>query len=157
MTLREKLMHYTNDLGDVDLKQEAIATIEHIAQYMGEDELLHHSRPLALAYLALTEDASAPVVHGRLIDADAILKADENSDKALVLGSGKALEIAYALLKKKVADASTVDAVIVTRCRDCKHLVAVNVNGKGIPTCRVSGMEVAPDEFCSRGEKGRRC
>lgn len=47
-------------------------------------------------------------------------------------------------------------AVPVVRCKDCKHLVAVNVNGKGIPTCRVSGMEVAPDEFCSRGEKGRR-
>ena len=62
MGLREKLIHYTNDLGGVDLKQEAIATIEHIAQYMDEDELLHHSRPLALAYLALTEDASAPVV-----------------------------------------------------------------------------------------------
>ena len=61
MRLREKLMHYTNNLGDVDLKQEAIATIEHIAQYMDEDELLHHSRPLALAYLALTEDASVPV------------------------------------------------------------------------------------------------
>ena len=65
MRLREKLIHYTNDLGDVDLKQEAIATIEHIAQYMDEDELLHHSRPLALAYLALTEDASVPVVYGR--------------------------------------------------------------------------------------------
>lgn len=62
MRLREKLIHYTNGLGDVDLKQEVIATIEHIAQYMDEDELLHHSRPLALAYLALTEDASAPVV-----------------------------------------------------------------------------------------------
>ena len=61
MGLREKLIHYTNDLSDVDLKQEAIATIEHIAQYMDEDELLHHSRPLALAYLALTEDASVPV------------------------------------------------------------------------------------------------
>lgn len=52
----------------------------------------------------------------------------------------------------KTVDSST----SVTRCKDCKHLVAVNVNGKGIPTCRVSGMEVAPDEFCSRGEKGRR-
>lgn len=63
MTLREKLMHYTHDLDcGVDLKQEAIATIEHIAQYMDEDELLHHSRPLALAYLALTEDDSMPVV-----------------------------------------------------------------------------------------------
>lgn len=48
------------------------------------------------------------------------------------------------------------DAVPVVRCMDCKQLVSVNVNGKGIPTCRVSGMEVAPDEFCSRGEKGRR-
>lgn len=62
MTLREKLMPYTNGLDDVDLKQEAIATIEHIAQYMDEDELLHHSRPLAIAYLALTEDASVPVI-----------------------------------------------------------------------------------------------
>lgn len=55
-----------------------------------------------------------------------------------------------------IEKAPIVDAVVVTRCKDCKHLVAVNVNGKGIPTCRVSGMEVAPDEFCSRGEKGRR-
>lgn len=45
----------------------------------------------------------------------------------------------------------------IARCKDCKHLVAVNVKGKGIPTCRMSGMEVAPAEFCSRGEKGRRC
>ena len=66
MALREKLMHYTHDLDcGVDLKQEAIASIEHIAQYMDEDELLHHSRPLALAYLALTEDDSVPVVHGK--------------------------------------------------------------------------------------------
>lgn len=65
MRLREKLMHYTDDLDcDVDLKQEAIATIEHIVQYMNEDELLYHSRPLALAYLALTEDDSVPLVHG---------------------------------------------------------------------------------------------
>ena len=48
------------------------------------------------------------------------------------------------------------DVAPVVRCKDCKHLVAVNVNGKGIPTCRVSGMKVAPDEFCRRGEKGRR-
>ena len=68
MTLREKLMHYTHDLDcGVDLKQEAIATIEHIAQYMDEDELLHHSRPLALAYLALTEDDSVPVTRGRWV------------------------------------------------------------------------------------------
>mgnify|MGYP004661731399 CR=1 FL=1 len=68
--LREKLMHYTDDLSeDVDLKQEAIATIEQAAQYMTEDELLHHSRALALAYLALTDAADvAPVVHGHWIE-----------------------------------------------------------------------------------------
>lgn len=76
MTLREKLMHYTNDLGDVDLKQEVIATIEHIAQYMDEDELLHHSRPLAIAYLALTEDDSTPVV--RCKDCASGMKSDDN-------------------------------------------------------------------------------
>lgn len=69
MTLREKLMHYTHDLDcGLDLKQEAITTIEHIAQYMDEDELLHHSRPLAIAYLALTENTSVPVVHGQKIE-----------------------------------------------------------------------------------------
>lgn len=62
--LRNELMHYTNDLTDgVDLKAEAVAVIEQIAQYMEKDVLLHHSRPLALAYLALTEDVdSVPVV-----------------------------------------------------------------------------------------------
>lgn len=68
MTLREKLMHYTYDLDCCsNLKQEAITAIEDIAQYMDEDELLHHSRPLAIAYLALTEDVSAPVVHGQWV------------------------------------------------------------------------------------------
>lgn len=71
--LREKLLHYTDDLSeDVDLRQEAIATIEQAAQYMEEDVLLHHSRALALAYLALTDAADvAPVVHGRWIEKSA--------------------------------------------------------------------------------------
>ena len=62
--LRNELMHYTNDLLDgADLKAEAVAVIEHIAQYMEKDVLLNHSRPLALAYLALTEEVdSVPVV-----------------------------------------------------------------------------------------------
>ena len=93
----------------------------------------------------------------RLIDADAILKADENSDKALVLGSGKALEIAYALLKKKVSDAPTVDAVVVTQCKDCKHLCVWN--RKDIYAfCPKTNIVFLPFEldtrtfFCSFGE-----
>lgn len=67
--LRNELMHYTNDLSDgADLKAEAVACIEQIAQYMTKEALLHHSRPLALAYLALTEEVdSVPVVHGRWV------------------------------------------------------------------------------------------
>lgn len=85
----------------------------------------------------------------RLIDADAVMdKACEN------LRAGDVLD---RIPPSFIDNAPTVDAVQVVRCKDCKHLVAVNVNGKGIPTCRMSGMEVAPAEFCSRGEKGRRC
>lgn len=94
----------------------------------------------------------------RLIDGDAILKANENSDKALVLGSGKALEIAYALLKKKVEDAPTVDAVVVTRCKDCKHLCVWN--RKDIYAfCPKTNIVFLPFDkdtrtfFCSLGER----
>ena len=93
----------------------------------------------------------------RLIDADGILKADENSDKALVLGSGKSLEIAYALLKKKVEDAPTVDAVVVTRCKDCKHKgwVQEPCHGKSVDYCRVWDCTLRNLEttFCSYGER----
>lgn len=93
----------------------------------------------------------------RLIDADAILKADENSDKALVLGSGKTLEIAYALLKKKVADAPTVDAVIVTRCKNCKHKgwVQEPCHGRSVDYCKVWDCTLRNLEttFCSYGER----
>ena len=92
----------------------------------------------------------------RLIDADWVddhLKPYEQSDEEWSVTGGTALR----LIHNAVDNAPTVDAVVVTRCKDCKHLVAVNVNGKGIPTCRMSGMEVAQAEFCSRGEKGRRC
>ena len=86
----------------------------------------------------------------RLIDGDEILKADENSDKALVLGSGKTLEIAYALLKKKVADAPTVDAVPVVRCKDCKDW---GPGTGGIPICWETYEPMPPDGFCSYGER----
>lgn len=93
----------------------------------------------------------------RLIDGDEILKADEKSDKALVLGSGKSLEIAYALLKKKVEDAPTVDAVVVTRCKDCKHKgwVQEPCHGKSVDYCKVWDCTLRNLEttFCSYGER----
>lgn len=59
-SLREKLMHYNeNDLSGEKLKQDAIMSIEDILRYRSEDELLHHSRTLAIAYLALTEEGES--------------------------------------------------------------------------------------------------
>lgn len=43
-------------------------------------------------------------------------------------------------------------AVVVTRCKNCKHLVNATVNDNGFLICDVSDMEIAPDDFCSYGE-----
>lgn len=83
----------------------------------------------------------------RLVDADAILKADENSDKALVLGSGKSLEIAYALLKKKVEDAPTVDAEDVVRCKDCYQSVVIG----DVLYCTYWSKDTDENGYCHEG------
>ena len=51
-----------------------------------------------------------------------------------------------------VAAAPTVDAVVVTRCKDCEYLVNAKVNANGFLICDISGMEITPDDFCSYGE-----
>ena len=47
----------------------------------------------------------------------------------------------------------TVDAVVVTRCKDCEHLVNTTINANGFLICDISDMEIAPDDFCSYGER----
>ena len=94
----------------------------------------------------------------RLIDAEALIeKFNEKSDMAECLIDARTAErfATFCTLADAVEEAPTVDAEIVVRCKDCKYLASVNTNGKGIPTCQLSGMEVAPDEFCRRGEKGQ--
>lgn len=90
------------------------------------------------------------------IEREAAVKAFNNFD------AGRADSPPFTLLTPEefaeyLYELPAADVAPVVRCKDCKHLAAVNVNGKGIPTCRMSGMEVAPAEFCSRGEKERRC
>lgn len=46
----------------------------------------------------------------------------------------------------------TVDAVVVTRCKDCKYMAGALPNDKGFLICPASGMEITPDDFCSYGE-----
>ena len=50
----ELLQHYKSDLSDdCDLVEEAIVTLESYFDLLDKESLLHHSRPLAIAYLAL--------------------------------------------------------------------------------------------------------
>ena len=51
-----------------------------------------------------------------------------------------------------IDNAPTVDAVVVTRCKDCKYLVNATVNANGFLICDISDMEITPDDFCSYGE-----
>jgi len=52
-----------------------------------------------------------------------------------------------------INQADTVDAVPVVRRRDCDHLVNAAVNANGFLICGVSDMEIAPEDFCSYGER----
>ena len=54
---------------------------------------------------------------------------------------------------QKGFDDAREDAVVVTRCKDCEHLVNATVNGNGFLICDISDMEIALDDFCSYGER----
>lgn len=67
----------------------------------------------------------------RLIDADALFLPDEKSDKVYIIGgrSGKTVALAMELLKKKVADAQTIEAEPVrhgrwvdNHCTECGEM-----------------------------------
>lgn len=69
----------------------------------------------------------------RLIDADTICEG--------MVGGWQTV-----LIKAQVDTAPTVDAVVVTRCKDCKH----EFGG----SCIICGFQKRkPDDFCSYGER----
>ena len=68
-------------------------------------------------------------------------------------------EISYlqaAKVLREVSDAPTVDAVVVTRCKDCTHCVrTTDIDGPGL-FCSIWGRQwnrVQLDDFCSYGER----
>lgn len=60
------------------------------------------------------------------------------------------------LAKEEIRYAPTVDAVVVTRCKDCTHCVrTTDMDGPGL-FCSIWGRQwnrVQLDDFCSYGEK----
>ena len=54
MDYTELLQHYKSELSDnCNLVKEAIVTLESHFELMDKESLVHHNRPLAIAYLAL--------------------------------------------------------------------------------------------------------
>ena len=45
------------------------------------------------------------------------------------------------------------DVAEVVRCKDCKNLVNTTINANCFLICDISDMEIAPDDFCSYGER----
>ena len=96
----------------------------------------------------------------RLIDANEVVKnivAERDkipyelvSEKPFKHGNSMRGGIRKAL--RCIEQAPTVDAVVVTRCKNCAHKERATVNEKGFLICPASGMEITPDDFCSYGE-----
>lgn len=90
-----------------------------------------------------------------LIDAGWVLgnlKPYEPSDEEWGMTGGTALRLIHSV----VENAPTVDAVVVTRCKDCKHKgwVQEPCHGKSVDYCRVWDCTLRNLEstFCSYGE-----
>lgn len=69
----------------------------------------------------------------------------DNSQKIPYLQAAKVL--------REVSDAPAADVAPVVRCKDCKYLVNAVVNANGFLICDINDMKIAPDDYCSCGEK----
>lgn len=85
----------------------------------------------------------------RLIDADVLYKTfmdgETDTEEERILNQ---------LARYLIRHASSVDAVPVVRCLECKNLIAAKAdNGNTIQVCNRTKFPVCFDDFCSRGEK----
>ena len=87
----------------------------------------------------------------RLIDADKIFRRVKEST------ASKGVKCLAEVL---VATAPTVDAVVVTRCKDCRSCRELNrkdrvedAYAEGVLWCMNQSNGVWPDDFCSYGER----
>ena len=86
------------------------------------------------------------------IDRDAAVKAFNNFD------AGRADSPPLTLLTPEefaeyLYELPTADVVEVVRCNDCKNLVNTTINANWFLICDISDMEIAPEDFCSYGER----
>lgn len=88
----------------------------------------------------------------RLGDLDAL-----NTDVTLFMTENAYLNMTaldvLKMVSEWIAEAPTIDAVPVVRCKDCRYKDREKVNDKGFLICPASGMEITDDDFCSYGER----
>ena len=56
-------------------------------------------------------------------------------------------------IARDISELPAADVAEVVRCKDCEHLVNTTINANGFLICDISDMEIAPDDFCSYGER----
>ena len=67
-----------------------------------------------------------------------------------VLGRHTGLEDCIA---RDISEFPAADVAEVVRCKDCKNLVNTTINANCFLICDISDMEIAPEDFCSYGER----
>lgn len=82
----------------------------------------------------------------------------EYIERSVAIAKFTALEVTepnatMADAKRVLADIPAVGVATLVRCKVCKYLANATVNSNGFLICHVSGMEIAPDDFCSYGER----
>ena len=56
-------------------------------------------------------------------------------------------------IARDISELPAADVAEVVRCKDCEYLVNTTINANGFLICDISDMEIAPDDFCSYGER----
>lgn len=63
----------------------------------------------------------------------------------------------YATAFSEISKFPAVDAVEVVRCSQCVNNPRIGTKTKGMVWCRKFRSEVRPDDFCSYGERRKKC
>ena len=56
-------------------------------------------------------------------------------------------------IARDISELPAADVAEVVRCKDCKNLVNTTINANCFLICDISDMEIAPEDFCSYGER----
>ena len=56
-------------------------------------------------------------------------------------------------IASEISGLPAADVAEVVRCKDCKNLVNTTINANCFLICDISDMEIAPEDFCSHGER----